>query len=141
MISDELKAIKDDLEKKGKMHFLEGAKEEEILDFEEKSEIHLPKKYREWLMISDGGEFFLPAGVQMYGVAHKPHIDVNDEDRPDEKYIVIGALSSGDPVLCEKECEKISIYNREEDCIEDDEVYDDFFAFLIDLYDLLGIGE
>ena len=63
MISDELKAIKDDLEKKGKMHFLEGAKEEEILDFEEKSEIHLPKKYREWLMISDGGEFFLPAGV------------------------------------------------------------------------------
>ena len=43
MISDELKAIKDDLEKKGKMHFLEGAKEEEILDFEEKSEIHLPK--------------------------------------------------------------------------------------------------
>ena len=51
------------------------------------------------------------------------------------------STASGDPVLCEKECEKISIYNREKDCIEDDEVYDDFFAFLIDLYDLLGIGE
>ena len=32
-------------------------------------------------MFSDGGEFFLPAGVQMYGVAHKPLINVKEDDR------------------------------------------------------------
>lgn len=35
---------------------------------------------------------------------------------------------------------KIAIYNQEAGRIEDDEIYDDFTAFLSDLYDLLGIG-
>mgnify|MGYP007088097297 CR=1 FL=1 len=87
------------------------------------------------------GELFLPAGVQFYGVAHKPIIDVDENDRPDEKYIVIGALASGDPVLCEKLGEKISIYDHETGSIDDELIYNDFYAFLNDLYDLLGIGE
>ena len=91
-------------------------------------------------MFSDGGDCFLPAGVQFYGISHKPIINISDDDRPNDKYIVIGALSTGDPVLCEKEGETISIYNHEAGVIEDDEIYDDFYAFLKDLPDLLGIG-
>ena len=54
--------------------------------------------------------------------------------------MVIGALASGDPILCEKSSEKIAIYNQEAGRIEDEEIYDDFIAFLKDLHDLLGIG-
>ena len=141
MISDELKKIIDLLKQQGKMAFLEGATEEQISQFEKENEIKFPEKYKEWLRFSDGGECFLPAGVQFYGVAHKPLIDVNENDRPDDNYIVIGALASGDPVLCEKAGEKIAIFDHETGSIDDELVYDDFFALLNDLYDLLGIGE
>lgn len=141
MLSDELKKIIDLLNQRGKMTFLEGATEEQISQFEKENEIKFPEKYKEWLRFSDGGECFLPAGVQFYGVAHKPLIDVNENDRPDDNYIVIGALASGDPVLCEKAGEKIAIFDHETGSIDDELVYDDFFALLNDLYDLLGIGE
>lgn len=141
MISDELKKIIDLLNQQGKMAFLEGATEEQISQFEKENEIKFPEKYKEWLRFSDGGECFLPAGVQFYGVAHKPLIDVNENDMPDDNYIVIGALASGDPVLCEKAGEKIAIFDHEAGSIDDELVYDDFFALLNDLYDLLGIGE
>ena len=74
-------------------------------------------------------------------MAHKPLIDIEDDDMPDDDYIVIGALASGDPVLCEKVGEKIAIFDNETGSIDDELVYDDFFALLNDLYDLLGIGE
>lgn len=48
----------------------------------------------------------MPAGVQFYGIEHKPIIDVNSADCPDDKHIVIGALSTGDPILCERDGEK-----------------------------------
>ncbi len=141
MISDELKKIIESLKNQGKMRFIEPSSEETITLFEKDNNITLPSKYKEWLQFSDGGECFLPAGVQFYGTSQKPIIDVNDNSRPDENYVVIGALASGDPILIEKDSERISIYNQEAGRIEDDEVYDDFFAFLNDLYDLLGIGE
>ena len=141
MASDELKRIIDQLNHQGKMTFLEGATEEQISQFEKENEIKLSEKYKEWLCFSDGGECFLPAGIQFYGVAHKPLIDVNENDKPDDNYFVIGALSSGDPVLCEKTGEKIAIFDHETGSIDDELVYDDFFALLNDLYDLLGIGE
>lgn len=140
MISNELKAIIETLKDQGKMDFFEGATDEQITEFEKENNVELPEKYKEWLQFSDGGECFLPAGVQFYGVAHKPKINVNNDDRPSDKYFVIGALSTGDPILCEKEEETISIYNHEGGTIEADEVYKDFFAFLEDLYELLGIG-
>lgn len=140
MISDELKNILDKITNQGKMCFLEGATEEQILAFENTNGITLPTQYKEWLAYSDGGEFFLPAGVQFYGVAHKPVIDVNDSDRPNDDYIVIGALATGDPILCQKKGEQISIYNHEAGRIEEDEIYQNFYAFLSDLYELLGIG-
>ena len=140
MISKELTAIIEQIKPQGKMRFLDGTTESQIAEFELKNNIKFPLKYREWLLFSDGGEFFLPAGVQMYGVAHKPVIDVTDNDRPSENYIVIGALASGDPILCEKNGERIFIYNHEAGRIEDDEIYEDFYAFLNDLYEMLGIG-
>lgn len=141
MISDELKIITEQLQKQGKMQFVEGAATEQIEAFEKDTSVKLPEKYKEWLQFSDGGECFLPAGVQFYGVAHKPVINLDEDDRPDDKYVVIGALASGDSILCEKAGEQISIYNHEDGVIESDETYKDFFAFLNDLYDLLGIGE
>lgn len=140
MISEELKAIVDKFHEQGKMNFLPETSEEKITVFEKEKNIRLPEKYKEWLLFSDGGEFFLPAGIQLYGVEHKPLINIDNNDRPSDEYIVIGTLASGDPILCEKAGEKITIYNQEAGRIEDDEIYDDFMAFLNDLYDLLGIG-
>lgn len=140
MISEELKMIIDKLNMQGKMLFLEATTEDKITTFEREKNVALPSKYKDWLQLSDGGEFFLPAGIQLYGIEHKPVIDVNDNTRPNDDYIVIGALASGDPILFEKNSEKIAIYNQEAGRIEDDEIYDDFIAFLKDLYDLLGIG-
>ena len=146
MASEELKTIIDTLNEQGqqsesKMEFFEAATEEQILEFEKKNNFTLPSKFREWLLFSDGGECFLPAGVQFYGIAHKPLIDVSDNNRPDDSYVVIGALPEGDPILIKKDGETVAIYNQEAGRIEDDEVYDDFFSFLNDLYDVLGIGE
>ena len=140
MSTNMYKEIAEDLMKRGIMQFVENATQEQILLFETTNGITLPSDYKDWLTYSDGGEFFLPAGIQLYGVAHKPLIDVNDDDRPNENYIVIGALASGDPVLCEKSNQKISIYDHEAGIIHDDETYPDFNAFLNDLYNLLGIG-
>lgn len=141
MISNELQQIVDKFKEQGKMAFLEAATQEGIDIFEKENDITLPVKYKEWLLFSDGGEFFLPAGIQLYGVEHKPVINVKNNDRPSDDYIVIGTLASGDPILCEKNGEKIAIYNQEGGRIEDDEIYDDFIAFLNDLHDLLGIGD
>lgn len=141
MISDKIKLIVNKLNKQGKMVFLDAVTEESIKTFETENEVNLPSKYKEWLQFSDGGELFLPAGIQLYGVEHKPLIDVNNKPKPSDDYIIIGALASGDPILCEKSSEKISVYNQGAGKIEDDETYDDFISFLNDLYELLGIGE
>ena len=137
----EIKGIAEDLEKRGKMLFLEGAKEEQIAEFEKTNNIILPQQYKKWLMFSDGGVLYIPAGIQLYGVAHKPIINISDDDRPSDDYVVIGALATGDPIMFKKGSEQVFIYNREEEKIEDDEIYEDFITFLNDLYDLLGIGE
>ncbi|MCK6130341.1 SMI1/KNR4 family protein [Parvimonas micra] len=140
MISEEIKVIVKMFNEQGKMIFYNSTTKEKISEFEKKYSVKLPSKYKEWLLFSDGGEFFLPAGIQLYGVEHKPVIDVNNNNRPSDDYIVIGTLASGDPILCKKASEKIAIYNQEAERIEDDEIYDDFIAFLNGLYDLLGIG-
>lgn len=140
MVSDELKQLVNKFNEQGEINFCKETTENKILEFEKEHNIKLPAKYKEWLLFSDGGEFFLPAGIQLYGIENKPTIDVDNNDRPSEEYIVIGALASGDPILCEKAGEKIAIYNQEAGRIEDDEIYDDFIAFLNDLYNLLGIG-
>lgn len=140
MISEKMKTIINQLKEKEKMNFLEAATEEQIAAFEKGHEITFPVKYKEWLEFSDGGELYLPAGIQFYGVAHKPVIDVDDNDRPDENYVVIGSLASGDPIVFEKGKEDISIYNHADDRIEEDETYEDFYAFLADLDNILGIG-
>lgn len=140
MISEELKVIVDKFKEQGKMNFIEETTEEKILDFEKEKGVTLPAKYKEWLLFSDGGELFLPAGVQLYGIEHKPLIDVKDNSRPSDDYIVIGVFASGAPILCKKAEETISIYNQEIGEIDEELLYPDFVAFLNDLYEVLGIG-
>jgi hypothetical protein len=140
-VSNDPEAIADLLRSQGQMSLVAPATKALIRDFEMERGFQLPSQLKEWLLVSDGGDFFLPAGFQLRGVAHLPLIDVDDPDRPDEGYMVIGTLASGDPVLCEKSSEQISIYNHEAGRIEDDEIFDDFFAFLNGLASVVGIGE
>ena len=107
MVSEELKLIIDELNEQGKMVFLEATTKDKIAAFEKNQAVTLPSKYKEWLLFSDGGEFFLPAGIQLYGVNHKPLINIGDDSNLSKEYIVIGALASGDPILCEKNGEKM----------------------------------
>ena len=135
VISEKLQKVIETLLAHGEMRFFNGATEAQIVQFDKENGIELPKRYKEWLLFSDGGECFLPAGIQLYGVAHDPTIDINDADRPDENFIVIGRLSSGDPIVFRNSEERISIYNREAGKIEADETYTDFSAFLKAMYD------
>ena len=137
-MKDQLKIIIDRLNNSGQMEFVDGVNENDILDFEKNNAIKIPNELREWYLYSDGGELFLPGGVQLYGLKHNPIIDVNDFDRPNDNYYVIGRLSYGDPILCEKNSDRISIYNHETGAIENDETYDDFFEFLDSLQEILG---
>ena len=132
----------------GESSFVEGVTEEQIARFETSRNIKLPEQYKQWLRFSDGGEAFLPAGVQFYGVAHKPFIIVQpficatkEEWLTKKDYIMIGTLSSGDPVLCKNGEETICIYNQEKGIIEEDEVYKDLTAFLEDQNTSLGISD
>ena len=140
MSKKELQDIIIQIKLQGKMDFIPPATAAEIGAFEVENKIHLPIQYRDWLMYSDGGELFLPAGIQLHGVAHKPLIDVNDTDRPDNGYIVICTIASCDPILSENGGERILIYNHEAGKIEEDETYPDFFTFISSLDEILGIG-
>lgn len=148
MISEELKSLIEKINGQGIMRYSDGATEEQILMFEKEHKITLPTQYKEWLLYSDGGYLCLPAGIQLYGVSHKPMICINDNtrpsddnDQPSDRYIVIGALATGDPIICEKEGERISIYNHEAGRIEPDETYPDFYSFIGDLEGILGLGD
>ena len=140
MVSEEIKNITDEFNTQGKMVYLDATTNEKIELYEKNMNIKLPSQYKEWLMFSDGGDLFLPAGIQLYGVEHKPLIEACEEDKLKNDYFIIGALATGDPILCDKKGEKISIYNQEGGRIEEDEIYVDFYSFLRDLYNLLGIG-
>lgn len=137
----EPEAVADLLRSQGQMSFVEPTTDAVIGAFETEHDLQLPSQLREWLLVSDGGDFFLPAGFQLRGLAHLPLLDVDDPDRPDDSYIVIGTLASGDPVLCERSSERISIYNHEAGRIEDDETFADFFTFLTSLAAVVGIGD
>lgn len=125
----------------GETKFIEKANEESIKSFEEVNNVILPSQYKEWLLFSDGGELYLPGGVQLYGVEHKPLIDVNENDRPNDEYIVIGTLATGDPIVFKKGTQIIAIYNHEAGRIEKEETYEDFYSFLKDLHETFGIEE
>lgn len=139
MISEELKKIIDIIYAQCENNFLDATTKEKITNFETKHNIKLPVKYKEWLLFSDGGEIFLPAGIQFYGVEHNPTIDIEDNNSPGTDYIVIGTLSSGDPIVFKIGEEQISIYNLEDDRIENDETYKNFLCFLEDTYNILGL--
>ena len=55
-------------------------------------------------------------------------------------YIVLGRMSFGDPILYHRTNGEICIYNHDAGVIEADEKYSDFYSFLNDLWEVLGIG-
>ena len=136
-----LKTLVDSMNQNDEMLLLEGATDQEIDSFEGTYGIKLPNEYREWLKLSDGGYLYIPAGVQLYGVSHNPVIDINSNERPNDEYIVIGALTTGDPILFKRDSAQILIYNQVEGIVEEDESYENFYDFLIDLPKILGIDE
>ena len=121
------------------LHLKDGAKPEDIEKFEKENGVILPTQFKEWLMFADGGSLFLPGGPFFRSVSQKPFIDVNEPDRPNDNYVVIGFLSYGDPIMFEKGTQKIMIYDHEAGVIHDDEVYEDFNSFLKDYKNLFGI--
>jgi hypothetical protein len=139
MITEELKKITDWLVSSGDMCFLAPAYDDDISRFEYINKITFPEQYKEWLMFSDGGEIFLPAGVQFYGVSHKPIIEVGDENIPFDECIAIGSLSNGDPIIFKNGYEEIAIFNKEANRIEKDEVFENFFGFLNEIESILDI--
>ena len=141
MTSNSFKSFFERIKNREDMAILDGATDDQIVSFERENGVTIPQKYKEWLILSDGGEFYLPAGLQLYGVAHKPIIDVTISDRPDDSYIVIGALSFGDPILFKRGSEQIYIYNHEDGTIAEDETYNDFLAFINDLSGIVGVEE
>ena len=141
MSSNHLKTIIYNLKEQGEMSFLPPVTSKKIKKFEKECNIKLPKEYKEWLMFSDGGELFLPAGIQLYGIESKPRIYVEKIDILSHEYTIIGALSTGDPIMCENNKDYIAIYNQAMGVIEEDEVYRDFFSFLSELPEILGVGE
>ena len=126
--------------KDSKSHILfNGITKNDILVFEHANSVILPHDYAEFLCLTDGGELYLPASIQILGILHEPTINVLCDDRPDDNHVVIGYLSNGDPILFKKNSEQISIYNIENDTIEADEIYDNFSSFLNDLKEILGL--
>lgn len=134
-----LRQMVDELKGQGKGVFMNLQPQEKIDVFEKGNNFTLPTKYKEWLLLSDGRELFLPARVQLYGVEHKSTIITEDNNIPNNNYIIIGMLTSGDLALCKENEEKVSVYNPEAGRFEDRAIYDDFVAFLNDLYDLLDM--
>lgn len=47
----------------------------------------------EYYLFSDGREFFLSAGMQLYCISYEPIIDVDENDKPNSNCFTIGALS------------------------------------------------
>lgn len=141
MDKNQVQEISELLQAQGKMSFPDGASEEDIASFEKSNNVEFPEQYRQWLLFSDGGNLFLPAGLQLYGVKHKPIINLEEKDKPDDSYVVVGRMSWGEPIVFKKGSDEFAIYDHESGEIDDDVRYDSFFDFLKGLYDLLGIGE
>ena len=135
----ELSSIINKLKEQGKMNFMPKATDDHIYRFEKINSVILPSQYKAWLLFSDGGDLFLPAGVQLYGVSHLPLIDVNNKYVPNNRYIVIGALASGDQIIFSKGEDQVSIFNHETEKINYNESFADFFTFLTNLSEFLGL--
>ena len=123
------------------MYFPPAATLTDIEEFEKENNIGLPKQYKQWLELTDGGDLYLPAGIQFYGVNNNPLIEVNEKISLGNDYIIMGKLASGDPLVFRNGSEEILIFNQTDNRIEDDESYSSFYEFLVALEEILGIEE
>jgi len=104
------------------MEFSSGATNDEIAQFELKHRCVLPELYKEWLRFADGCCLFNTT-AQLYGVAHKPFIEINPNGITGD-FIRIGTFNFGDPICVSSKSQKI--YQYGESIIE----YADFKEFL-----------
>ena len=125
------------LARQGNTTLHDGTTKEKISEFEKEHNVVFPSKVKDWLLFSDGGSFFEPSGLLLYGIEHEPIIDPDCYDIPGNNYVVIGTLGTGAVVLCRKSGEEILVCYQEMGKVEADEIYSDFIAFLNDLKNLL----
>ena len=89
--------------KKGRTRLLPGASPGQIEEFERDTGIRLPKQYKEWLLVSDGGEVHCPEGPQLLGVSNEnPKLQIRQGDSVEApaNMAVIGRTSTGDAICC-----------------------------------------
>lgn len=129
------------LKKYGRIKTEPWATVDDINSFEECTGICIPALYREWIQISDGGYLFPPAGLQLYGVSHHPLIHLAENVPADGVYAVVGEMPYGDPVLFKVGSEEFMLFNQEDGCIEQQEVFPDFSLFLDHIPSILGLED
>lgn len=61
-MTNEPEVVADLLRSQGEMSFVEPATALLIADFEAAHDLQLPSRLKKWLLVSDGGDFFLPQG-------------------------------------------------------------------------------
>lgn len=117
------------------------ATDAQIADFERDQDVTLPATFKQWLRISDGGRLCFPAGIELFGVARPPLLELDDPYTPDGGWLVAGMMLDTDLVLVSLNGEETVIYNREGDTFDDAVYYRDFLAFLEDVPHQLDIEE
>ena len=122
-----------------KMRFRPGANFEQISTFEQETGITLPSAYKEWLVVSDGGEIFCPDGPQLLGVTNensKLRIRVGNGIEAPETMIVIGRTSSGDALCLESGAERVVQWTHSP--LEEFISWDNFFRYLEQAEEIYG---
>ena len=74
------------LRRLGNNRFLPGASEEQIGTFESRTGVKLPEQFKEWLLVTDGGDLIMPGGKNDYrrilsglrsGILSRAQLEIN----------------------------------------------------------------
>lgn len=119
-----------------------GAKPEQISAFEHRANLKLPDAYKEWLVMSDGGEIFCPEGPELLGVANENSrllIRSGDDKEAPKTMVVIGRTSSGDALCYKAGTERIVQWSHS--LYEEFLNWEDFHAYLKQAEEIYGDEE
>ncbi len=137
-----MKTIFNYLKELPNMHFQPPTNEEDIYEWEKKYIIKLPADYKSWLLLSDGGEIFIP-GIQFYGICQRPVLHqniLNDQnDNLPTDLFVIGVFSFGDLLCFVKDEDTIIQWDHEN--WNEYMKWDNFLSFLTEMKELFADEE